>query len=297
MTIVLNGVYSREMAESLSERASNSHRFGYPAASTFEASDNPENWHVNIYLQDEYWPAQEALDESSTNLLIQELGEDARTLKAARLDDAVDWVSEGLKELQPVVVERFFIHGAHDAAKVRPFHHAIQIDANLAFGTGHHGTTAGCLEAIALVTRRHKFNNILDLGTGSGILAAALAKQTRQPVLATDIDPVSTRVARENMQLNKVAALVHCETAGGFQHPIFAQKGRFGLVVANILAGPLRALAKPMCKHLADNATIILSGLLIRQQAAVLSAYREQGAFLIKAIHREGWATLILNRP
>lgn len=287
MTILLSGIYAREAAEQLSSNASNSDALGYPASATFEEQDNPADWRVDIYLQEEV----------ARDLLIRELGENASTLTSTPLPDDVDWVLEGLRDLKPVNVGRFFIHGAHDADRVRAYHHAIQIDANQAFGTGHHGTTAGCLEAIAAVTKRHTFYNILDLGTGSGVLAAALAKQTRQPVLATDIDPTSTRIARENMHINDVANLVHCQTAAGFHHPVFKEYGPFGLVVANILAGPLRTLAHPMSAHLADNATIILSGLLIRQQAAVLSAYREQGAYLIKAIHREGWATLILNRP
>lgn len=287
MTVVLSGIYSREAAERLSSYAAQSDALGYPTSATFEDADNPAQWRVDIYLEKEATPA----------LLAHELGDDAQSLTHSILPDDIDWVSEGLKDLKPVQVERFFVHGAHDGERVRPFHHAIQIDANQAFGTGHHGTTAGCLEAIAHVTKRHIYRNILDLGTGSGVLAVAIAKQTRRPVLATDIDPIATRIARENMHINTVADLVHCETAKGFHHPIFKDKGPFGLVVANILAGPLRTLAQPMSTHLAKNATIILSGLLIRQQAAVLSAYREQGAYLIKAIHREGWATLILNRP
>lgn len=287
MTIVLSGIFTREAAEQLSSNAANSDALNYPTCATFEETDDAAKWRVDIYLQ----------EEASPELLARELGENANTLTASRLPENVDWVSEGLKDLKPVCVDRFFVHGAHDANRVHSFHHAIQIDANQAFGTGHHGTTAGCLEAIAIVTKRHEYRNILDLGTGSGVLAAALAKQTRQPILATDIDPVSTRIARENMHINTVSDLVSCETAAGFHHPVFKEKGPFGLVVANILAGPLRTLAHPMSTHLADNATIILSGLLIRQQAAVLSAYREQGAYLIKAIHREGWATLILNRP
>lgn len=287
MTIVLSGVFSRDVAEKLSNNAANSHTLGYPASATFEEADNPANWRIDIYLEQDV----------AAELLAQELGSEASALTHNTLPDNIDWVSEGLKDLKPVAISRFFIHGAHDSSQVRPFHHAIQIDANQAFGTGHHGTTAGCLEAIECVTKRHSFRKILDLGTGSGILAAALAKQTKQKILATDIDPMATKIARENMRLNKVATLVTCETAAGFHHPIFTENGPFGLVVANILARPLRNLAHPMSKHLSKNATIILSGLLIHQQTAVLCAYRRQGARLIKAIHREGWATLILNRP
>lgn len=287
MSIVLSGIFSRETAQALSDRATNSDALGYPAAASFVEPEDSEDWHVNIY----------PLQSFNMEALVAELGEDARSLTENQLPDEVDWVVEGLKSLKPITVGRFFIHGAHDRALARSHHHAIQIDANQAFGTGHHGTTAGCLEAIETVTRKQNFNTLLDLGTGSGILAAALAKQTRKPVLATDIDPIAINVARENMHLNKIASLVRCETAPGFHHPVFAQHGPFDLVIANILARPLQILAQPMSSYLADNAIIILSGLLIRQKAAVLSAYREQGVILKQAIHREGWATLILNRP
>ena len=287
MSIILSGRFDRQTAETLSDRASQSDILGYPASATFEDSDDPLIWTVDIYPQEEH----------TLDVLIQELGEVARDLQQNALPDDVDWVLEGLKDLKPVQVGRFFIHGGHDNESVKPHQHAVQIDANQAFGTGHHGTTAGCLEAIELVTKRHKFKNVLDLGTGSGVLAAALAKQTNRPVLATDIDATSVKIARENMVLNKVGTLVQCETAAGFHHPVFTEKGPFGLVVANILAKPLQNLAHPMSEHLAANATIILSGLLIHQKAAVLAAYRAQGANLVSSIHREGWATLILNRP
>ena len=287
MSIVLSGRFDRETAEALSDRASQSDLLGYPAFATFEDPDDPSMWTVDIYPQDEH----------SLTVLIQELGDIAKKLEHKALPDDVDWVLEGLKDLKPVSVGRFFVHGGHDLDQVQLHQHAVQIDANQAFGTGHHGTTAGCLEAIERVTKRHDFINILDLGTGSGVLAAALAKQTKQPVLATDIDATSVKIARENMELNGVAQLVHCETAAGFHHPVFTEKGPFGLVIANILAKPLQTLARPMSEHLAANATIILSGLLIHQKPAVLAAYRAQGATLVDSIHREGWATLILNRP
>ncbi len=287
MSYVLTGIFNQEEAETITNLAANSDILGYPASATFEEKDDKTKWRVDIYL----------LEEVEKNILDRELGSKAQNLEMSKLPDTIDWVKEGLKDLKPVQVARFFVHGDHDKQKVQAYHHAIQINANQAFGTGHHGTTAGCLEAIAWVTKRHHFTKILDLGTGSGILATALAKQTGQKILATDIDPISVKIARENMALNKVAPLVKCQTASGFHHPIFKEEGPFELIVANILAGPLRQLAKPMTEQLSDNATIILSGLLIRQKAAVLSAYREQGAYLRKAIHKDGWATLILNRP
>lgn len=287
MSFVLSGRFDRETAELLSERASQSDLLGYPATATFEDRDDPGMWTVDIYPQEDH-----ALDE-----LVQELGDAAKALERKTLPDDVDWVLEGLKDLKPVHVGRFFVHGTHDREKVQPHQHAIKIDANQAFGTGHHGTTAGCLHAIEWVLKRHSFRNVLDLGTGSGVLAIALAKQTKQPVLATDIDPISVKIAQANVDLNKVSPLIHCEAADGFHHPVFKANGPFGLIVANILAKPLQMLARPMCENLASNGTIILSGLLIHQKSAVLSAYRTQGAMLVKSLHIDGWATLILVKP
>lgn len=286
MSIILSGTFDRETAEALADRAAQSDVLGYPASAAFEERSDPALWRVDIYPQEEH----------SHAVLLQELGDAANSLIRSALPEDIDWVLEGLKDLAPVSVGRYFVHGDHDRDKVRAHHHAIQIDANQAFGTGHHGTTAGCLEAIDWVTKRHRFETMLDLGTGSGVLAVALAKATGRTVLATDIDAISVKIACANVALNGVAPRVRCEKAAGFHHPIFLEMGPFGLVVANILAGPLRALAHPMRHHLAPNATIILSGLLIHQEAAVLSAYRAQGARLVKAIHKDGWVTLILVR-
>lgn len=287
MTIIMSGVFSRDEAETLSDKASLSHVLNYPSCAIFENPQNSKEWLVDIYLECEVTPT----------ILSEELGSDASAFQTSRLPQDVDWVKEGLKDLKPVSLGRFFVFGSHDKSQVRSHHHAIQIDANQAFGTGHHATTTGCLEAIEMVTRYRRFTSILDLGTGSGVLAAALAKQTRQTILATDIDPVATTIARENMALNELKPLVRCETATGFHHPVFTEKGPFDLIIANILAGPLRALAPSMRHQLSDNAVIILSGLLIHQQASVLSAYRHQGIHLFKALHKDGWATLILKRP
>lgn len=286
MSFILSGFVSREVADLLSLRAEESDRLGYPAVASFEEEEGSGVFRVDVYLQ-------EAFDKT---VLLEELGDAVGDFSLSELPQNVDWVKEGLKDLQPVHEGRFFVHGSHDSHLCRAHQHSILIEANQAFGTGHHGTTAGCLQAIAEVTKRHQFNGILDLGTGSGVLAIALAKQTKSCVLATDIDAPSIKIAKENMMLNGVSPLVACRTAAGFDDPVFKETGPFGLVVANILAGPLCTLARPMTEHLARNATIILSGLLIRQKRQVLAAYRAQGAFPVRAIHRNGWATLILRR-
>ncbi|BCH16026.1 50S ribosomal protein L11 methyltransferase [Mesorhizobium sp. L-2-11] len=208
----------------------------------------------------------------------------------------VDWVARSLEGLKPVRAGRFFVHGAHDRSKRLSGELAIEIEAGLAFGTGHHGTTAGCLEMLEQVVRRERPRNALDLGTGSAVLAIALAKLAHIPVLATDIDPVATKVAAANARLNRVKALVETVTAPGFHHPIFAARGPFGLIVANILARPLMRLAPEMARHVVLGRSIVLSGILDRQRDAVISAYVGQQFRHVKTLHREGWVTIHLKR-
>jgi ribosomal protein L11 methyltransferase len=208
----------------------------------------------------------------------------------------IDWVAHTLAALKPVRAGRFLLHGRHDRDKVRPGDIAIEIEAGLAFGTGHHGTTAGCLEMLWRVVRRERPRRALDLGTGSAVLAIALAKLARIPVLATDIDPVATQVARENVRLNRMSAHVLCETATGFGHPAFARARPFDLIVANILARPLMRLAPQMAAHAAPGGSLILSGILDRQRDSVVAAYAGQRFRHVNTIHREGWVTIHLKR-
>jgi ribosomal protein L11 methyltransferase len=208
----------------------------------------------------------------------------------------VDWVALSLEGLKPVRAGRFFVHGAHDRQRRRSGDLAIEIEAGLAFGTGHHGTTAGCLEVLEEVARRERPRNALDLGTGSAVLAIALAKFSHIPVLATDIDPVATKVAADNVRLNGVSALVKTATAPGFHHPVFSQRGPFDLIVANILAKPLMRLAPQMARHLTPGGSIVLSGILERQRNAVLAAYAGQKFRHVRTLAREGWVTLHLKR-
>lgn len=208
----------------------------------------------------------------------------------------IDWVAKSLEGLKPVRAGRFLVHGSHDRDKRRTGDLTIEIEAGLAFGTGHHGTTAGCLELIDRVVRREHPRNALDLGTGSAVLAIGVAKLARIPVLATDIDPVATMVAAENARLNGVAGFVDCRTATGFHHRAFAAYGPFDLIVANILAKPLMRLAPQMARQVAPGGSIILSGVLERQRDAVLSAYVGQHFRHIATIHRGEWVAMHLKR-
>jgi ribosomal protein L11 methyltransferase len=211
------------------------------------------------------------------------------------LPDA-DWVALSLEGLKPVRAGRFFVHGAHDRAKRRIGDLAIEIEAGLAFGTGHHGTTSGCLDMIWQVARRERPANALDLGTGSAVLAIGLAKMARIPVLATDIDPVATAVAAANVRLNHVGAYVDTRTAPGFHHPVFAARAPFDLIVANILARPLMRLAPIMAKYVSPGGSLILSGILERQRNSVIAAYAGQKFRHVATLEREGWVTLHLKR-
>ncbi len=207
-----------------------------------------------------------------------------------------DWVKASLADLVPVSAGRFIVHGSHDRDRVPPNKLGIEIEAALAFGTGHHGTTRGCLLLLDHVLNQRTPKRVLDLGSGTGVLAIAAAKALRRRVLATDIDFRSVIVASENAHLNGVGTLVEAVHATGFHAPDFAASGPFGLVMANILANPLRRLAPDMAKHLAPHAFVILSGLLPHQANSVVAAYRGAGLKLLKRIQIDGWSSLLMQR-
>ncbi len=208
-----------------------------------------------------------------------------------------NWVALSQAALPPVVAGRFTVHGSHDRHRVPRGPNAILIDAGEAFGTAHHATTSGCLSAIDRITRRRSFANVLDLGCGSGILAIAVARvQPRALILASDLDAPSVAVARENMQLNGVASRIQAFPAFGLDHPFIRQAGRFDLLIANILAGPLIQLATRIAQAVAPGGTLLLSGLLIPQAPQVIAAYRTAGFILVQHDRVYGWSTLELRR-
>lgn len=212
------------------------------------------------------------------------------------IDPTVNWVAKSLEGLQPVVAGGFYVHGSHEETPPPAGLTAIRIDAAQAFGTGHHETTTGCLEAIDRALKRKRFRSMLDVGTGTGVLAIALAKRTRLPVLASDIDPIAVRTTVENARDNGVGRYVIAIEATGLEHRQIATGAPYGLIVANILAGPLVALAPAMRKVAGIGATVILSGILVRQASRVISAYAQQGIVLRHKLTRKEWATLVLER-
>jgi ribosomal protein L11 methyltransferase len=212
------------------------------------------------------------------------------------LDTGVNWVAKSLEGLQPVLAGGFYIHGSHDAppppAGVTP----IRIDAAQAFGTGHHETTAGCLEAIDSLAKGRRYRRPLDVGTGTGVLAIALAKRLRVPVLATDIDPVAVDTTVENARDNGEGARITAIEADGLGDRRIANGAPYDLIVANILAGPLVALAPAMGRLAERGAAIVLSGLLETQAARVQAAYAREGMLLTRKLIRGDWSTLVLQK-
>jgi len=209
----------------------------------------------------------------------------------------VDWIKLSQEGLPPVRAGRFFVYGAHDAGTVPHGVIPIRIEAGLAFGTGHHETTALCLHVLSDLSKRRRFANVLDLGCGTGLLAIGAAKLWRKSVLASDIDPVAVEVTRENARANGEAPLIRALTADGLDHPALAGQAPYDLIVANILAGPLTKLAPAIARALAPGGMLVLSGLLQWQENLVLSFYRPHGLQWRNA-RREGvWSALTLERP
>jgi len=303
---------------------------GETAIAAFEAADR--SWTVEIYFE-------HAPDEAAVRRLVADLAGDAAGQALVFSPVAArDWVAASLDGLPPVRAGRFFVHGAHHRARVPANRIGIEIEAALAFGTGHHGTTRGCLLALDRIAKpsrsraapapplpdplrargervgvRGRFREseqlrnssaepprggwrVLDVGTGTGVLAISAARALRGAVIAGDIDPVSVRLARENARLNRVPslAIIH---ARGLADRRFQNAAPYRLVFANILLGPLKGLAKPIATLAAPGAFVVLSGLLPSQANAALAAYRAHGLVLERRIPLEGWMTLVLRRP
>ena len=214
-----------------------------------------------------------------------------------RIDPAINWVARSLEGLAPVIAGGFYVYGSHETGPIPAGLTPIRIDAAQAFGTGHHETTTGCLEAIDKVLKRRRYRALLDVGTGTGILAIALAKRTRLAVIASDIDPVAVATSSQNAHDNGVGNRVIALQATGLRHRRIATGAPYDLIVANILARPLTALAPAMGRMAEHGAAIVLSGILARQAASVVAAYVRQSMVLRHKLVRNGWATLILEKP
>jgi ribosomal protein L11 methyltransferase len=212
------------------------------------------------------------------------------------LDPEVNWVAKSLEGLPPVIAGGFYVYGSHHEGAIPHGYTAMKIDAAQAFGTGHHETTTGCLEAIDRVLKRGRPRRLLDVGTGTGVLAIALAKRLKTPVIASDIDPIAVTTTAENAAINGVSRFIVPIEATGLNHPTIQAGAPYDLIVANILAGPLTALAPAMGRIAEPGASIILSGILEHQSRGVIVAYARQGMVLVQKLQRKEWTTLMLQK-
>ena len=282
----LTTLIGQDAAESLAESLEN--LTPEPAGvGVFEIEDDSGLWEVGAYFT-------ESPDELA--LLLLATAFNAKPFVVSELPET-DWVAKVKRDLAPVQAGRFFLYGSHDADNVPGGVIPLLIEATVAFGTGHHGTTLGCLRALdRLVTAGHVARNVADIGAGTGVLALAAAKVWPGTVLASDIDKVAVDVALANAQVNDLADRLICVEAAGFAHPTIAARAPFDLIFANILKGPLIELAPSMAAHAAPGAKVILSGLLVVQAEAVTAAYTAQGFTLVERDDIGEWSTLVLER-
>jgi ribosomal protein L11 methyltransferase len=231
-------------------------------------------------------------DESELAHGLETAGLDAAALAAVTLPE-VDWVRATLARLTPVKAGRFLVHGSHDRGRHPPASVAIEIDAGTAFGTGHHGTTLGCLIALDAILKQGRPRRVLDIGSGTGVLAIAAALACHAMVMASDIDPEAVRVTRDNARLN--GARVTAGRAAGAEAPAVRAQAPYRLILANILARPLVSMAGRLRRMSAAGGTVVLSGLQIDQERWVTAAYRGHGFRLVRRIRIDGWSTLVLQ--
>jgi len=258
------------------------------ACAAFE--DDNGQWQVAIHFRSNP-------DEAELRRLVKlAAGETAAAALSIEPVAAKNWVAESLAGLKPVRVGRFNVHGAHDRTGVRVNDIGIEIEAALAFGTGHHGTTRACLLALTNLAKRRRVRRVLDIGTGTGVLAIAAALLMRAHVVAGDIDVIAVHAARGNARLNRVASRIAFARAAGIRAPAITAGGPYDLIFANILLGPLTRLAQPLRKLARPGARVVLSGLLPSHANAVIALYRGGGFALERRIALEGWATLVMRR-
>jgi len=253
----------------------------------FELEDGSGLWEVGAYFS-------EKPDDISLALLAAVF--QAEEFKISQLPQ-IDWVSKVQRSLKPVVAGRFFVYGSHDSDKVPPDCEPLLIEASMAFGTGHHGTTKGCLLALEqLITDGFKAKNVIDVGCGTAVLAMAAARIFSANVIASDIDSVAYSVAKMNILANGLDRNIQCFEASGFAHEQIKTKNPFDLIFANILLAPLLAIATDISKYSLSGGYVVLSGILSEQAELVVNKYTGVGFSLSNQIEIGEWVTIIFRK-
>lgn len=253
----------------------------------FELEDGSGIWEVGAYFS-------EKPDDISLALLAAVF--QAEEFKISELPQ-IDWVSKVQRSLKPVVAGRFFVYGSHDSDKVPPDCEPLLIEASMAFGTGHHGTTKGCLLALEqLITDGFKAKNVIDVGCGTAVLAMAAARIFSANVIASDIDSVAHSVAKMNILANGLDRNIQCFEASGFAHEQIKTKNPFDLIFANILLAPLLAIATDISKYSLSGGYVVLSGILSEQAELVVNKYTGVGFSLSNKIEIGEWVTIIFRK-
>ncbi|MCP5084986.1 MAG: 50S ribosomal protein L11 methyltransferase [Alphaproteobacteria bacterium] len=271
-------------AESLADQIDTALLDDDAVVSAYEKDPVNQQWCVEIYFQGQ------APDQTELGRLFGR-----QPLTTEKLPDT-DWVSHSQSQLAPIQAGRFFVHGAHDRARRPASGVSIEIQAGQAFGTGHHGTTRGCLLALDDLLNRKQPETVLDVGCGSAVLAIAFALATKRRALASDVDPVAIDVAQANAQSNRAGSLVQTVVAKGTSHPQIRAFTPAQLAMANILAKPLMDMKADLAPCVAPGGCLILSGITVDQESRLLGSYRPFGLTLRKRWRLEGWSTLLLDR-
>jgi ribosomal protein L11 methyltransferase len=253
----------------------------------FEIEDGSGTWEVGGYFLEE---------PSDVELTLLAVAFDAKPFVVSEVPDT-DWVDKVRRELTPVEAGRFFVYGSHDADKIPADSEPLLIEAAMAFGTGHHGTTQGCLEALdRLANEGFVARSVADIGCGTAVLGMGAARIYPNPVIVSDIDEVAVDVAVANVTANDLSDKVTCVEAAGFGHDELANRAPYDLVFANILKQPLIDLSPDMAKHLSPGGYAILSGILVRQAQEVIDVYAQNGINLVRNDNIGEWVTLTLRK-
>jgi ribosomal protein L11 methyltransferase len=290
----LSLVSDERRARAVADLIAESFEPGEVASTAFETE---ERWRGGgrAWLMEAYFGHEP--DEGAIRALIA-AASDEETARSATfgLTEKRDWVANSLAGLKPVRAGRFLVHGRHDRARVAPNDVGIEIEAGLAFGTGHHGTTRGCLLHFDRLLKRRRPHAVLDVGCGAGVLAIAAAKALKRKVWLGDIDSIAVEVANANARLNGVGALCRAVRSRGVEARSLSEGAPYDVVFANILARPLRLMAPSLAAVIGAEGEAIVSGLLLANVPGVLASWRAQGFTLAGRIDLEGWASLRLRR-